>query len=112
VGALEPASAAVRAGPGFLACAGDEICGVALSYPHANAPDLGWLEILAVRREWRRRGTGRALLLRVFAEFTDRGFERVGLGVDSESPTGAHTLYESAGMRVTRHLDIVERQLA
>jgi ribosomal protein S18 acetylase RimI-like enzyme len=93
----------------FLACAGEEICGIALSHPHPTAPDLGWLGILGVRREWRGRGIGRALLLRVFAAFAERGFERVALGVDSDSPTGAHALYEAVGMRVTRRYEILEK---
>jgi len=53
----------------------------------------------------RRRGVGHALLLRAFVDFHERGFRRVVLGVDAESPTGAVGLYESAGMRVLHRFD-------
>src|SRR5262249_14410919 len=44
--------------------AGGELAGVALCEP--QRPGLGWIETLAVRRSWRRRGLGRALLLHAF----------------------------------------------
>jgi GNAT superfamily N-acetyltransferase len=95
----------------FLAMSGDEICGLALCHPHPTVPELGWVGILGVRRPWRRRGIARALLLHAFSVLRERGLERAGLGVDSESPTGAHTLYEDAGMRVTQLFEIYEKEL-
>lgn len=74
--------------------------------------DVGWVGVLGVRRAWRKRGLGRALLLHAFHEFKRRGLERAGLGVDAESLTGAHRLYESAGMHVARQLDFFEKPLA
>lgn len=65
-------------------------------------PGLGWVRVLGVLRSHRRRGIGEALLRHSFAEFKRRGFERVGLGVDASSPTGAVALYERAGMHVAR----------
>ena len=65
-------------------------------------PGLGWVRVLGVLRSHRRRGIGEALLRHAFAEFKRRGFERVGLGVDASSPTGAVALYERAGMHVAR----------
>lgn len=96
----------------FLAVADEEIAGYAICYPHPTTPDLGWVGILGVRRPWRRRGLGRALLVHAFHAFTDRGLGRAGLGVDAESPTGAHTLYENAGMRATQRFDIYEKTRA
>ena len=87
-------------------------CGVALAHPHATIADLGWSDILAVRRPWRRRGISRALLLHAFERFRERGFVRAGLGVDADCVTGAHSLYESVGMRETRRFDIYEKALA
>lgn len=95
----------------FLAHEGSEACGVALCHPHPTLPDLGWIDILAVRRPWRRRGIGRSLLLHAFEAFRQRGLARVGLGVDAESITGAHTLYESVGMRETRRFEFYERAI-
>ena len=96
----------------FLATAVEDACGIAICEPRPTLPDLGWVRILAVRREWRRRGVGRALLLHSLHALRERGFARAGLGVDSTSPTGAHTLYESVGMRATQRFDIYERTVA
>lgn len=61
----------------------------------------GEVSQLGVRREARQLGLGRALLLASFALFAARGATSVGLDVDSESPTGAHRLYERSGMTTT-----------
>ena len=60
----------------------------------------GWVHQLAVAREHRGRGLGRALLQRAFAVFHERGRSSVGLSTDSR--TGALGLYEHVGMRVVR----------
>lgn len=96
----------------FVAEAGSESCGVAICHPHETVDDLGWVAVLAVRSEWRRRGIARALLLHAFERFRERGLARAGLGVDSDSITGANTLYESVGMRATRQFHILEKRIA
>jgi mycothiol synthase len=73
--------------------------------------ETGFIGVLAVRRPWRRKGLGRALLLHAFDEFAARGFDRVALGVDAQSLTGADRLYESVGMRVIRQVDFFEKRL-
>jgi ribosomal protein S18 acetylase RimI-like enzyme len=75
-----------------------EPVGGILPYPFEG---LAWIREVGVRREWRARGVGRALLLHGFAALHERGHRKIGLGVDSENATGATKLYESAGMRVT-----------
>jgi mycothiol synthase len=60
----------------------------------------GWVHQLAVEREHRGLGLGRALLQQTFVEFHARGKSSVGLSTDSR--TGALGLYEHVGMRVTR----------
>jgi mycothiol synthase len=92
----------------FLAWDGSDVAGVSICRVRSG---IGWVGILAVRRPWRRRGLGRALLEHSFRELHRRGLERVGLGVDAESLTGAHRLYEAAGMRVVRRLDFFEKRL-
>jgi len=72
----------------------------------------GFVGMLGVRKPWRRRGLGRALLLHAFREFRARGFDRASLGVDSENPTGATRLYESVGMRVESEYVTFEKALA
>ena len=96
----------------FLALDGAEPAGFAICRSDFVEPDLGWVSSLGVRRPWRRRGIGKALLFHAFAEFRSRGFARAGLGVDAESLTGANRLYESAGMRVTNRFDICEQERA
>jgi mycothiol synthase len=96
----------------FLAEDGDELAGVCFCRPEREGdPELGWVSVLGVRRPWRRRGLGRALLLHAFAELRRHGKHRVGLGVDGLSPTGAVRLYERVGMRVERRFDHYQRPL-
>ena len=83
----------------FLALDGEQIAGFSLCRPNTNDdPEMGWVSSLGVLRPWRRRGLGLALLEHSFAEFSGRGKERVGLGVDAQNLTGATRLYLKAGM--------------
>lgn len=95
----------------FLAEEDGEIAGLSLCREHEGERGLAWVSVLGVRKPWRRRGLGRALLLHSFHEFRRRGFHAAVLGVDAESLTGANKLYESAGMRVIRRNDVYERKL-
>lgn len=87
----------------WLAMDGDEIAAVCLCsrFEHED-PDMGWVNILGVRRPWRRKGLGLTLLHHAFGEFRKMGRLRAGLGVDASSLTGATRLYERAGMHVAR----------
>ncbi|TML57953.1 MAG: GNAT family N-acetyltransferase [Actinobacteria bacterium] len=71
----------------------------------------GWIAGLAVRRPWRRRGLGRALLLRSFGQFYERDERRVSLSVHTENPSGATRLYERVGMRVEREEVLYQKEL-
>ena len=88
---------------------GGEVCGVALCT--AGQFDMGFVNALAVRPAWRRRGLGLALLRQAFTWFWERGERRVGLGVDAENPTDALRLYERAGMRAVWQADVHEKVL-
>jgi mycothiol synthase len=92
----------------FLARDGDEVAGAALC---AVQEDVPWVHVLGVRKPWRRRGIGLALLRQSFREFQSRGYARAALGVDSENPTGATRLYERAGMHVVRHSDAFQKEV-
>ena len=81
----------------FLARDGDEIAGVALC---KVLEEGGWVTVVAVRRPWRKRGLGLALLRHAFAEYHRRGVRKVGFSVDAENISGAPRLYGRAGMRV------------
>jgi mycothiol synthase len=87
----------------YLAMAGEQIAGICLCSKYIpEDPAMGWVEDLAVRRPYRKRGLGLALLHTAFGEFYRRGYRRVGLAVDSQNLTGALRLYERAGMRPER----------
>jgi ribosomal protein S18 acetylase RimI-like enzyme len=89
----------------FMAFDGNEVAGVVVN----RYRDIAWVGQLAVRRPWRKRGLGLALLQQSFNEFYQRGARVVGLGVDAESLTGATRLYEKAGMHVTKRYDSYEK---
>jgi mycothiol synthase len=92
----------------WLALAGDEPAGAIRCRVR---PDGGWVHTLGVRRAWRGRGLGKALLLQAFGVFFRRGIYRVALGVDAGNPTGATQLYEGAGMRVAAHYTVYQKVL-
>jgi ribosomal protein S18 acetylase RimI-like enzyme len=97
----------------FLAWDGDEVAGFALTFPERSGdPGYGWVGALGVRRPWRKRGLGEALLRHSFRALHDRGRRRVRLSVDAESLTGATRLYERAGMRVIRRSNVWELSLS
>jgi mycothiol synthase len=89
---------------------GEEVAGVIRGDPKRWGG--GWVGMLGVRRPWRRRGLGHALLRETFALFYARGERRVGLGVDAENPSGATRLYERAGMHVEAEHLTWEKELA
>ena len=71
----------------------------------------GYVAALGVRRPFRGKGYGKALLLHTFREFWSRGMRRVTLGVDAASPTGATHLYERVGMHVEHENVVFEKAL-
>jgi ribosomal protein S18 acetylase RimI-like enzyme len=98
----------------FLAMDGDEIAGVSLCWNKVHDdPDMGWVGTLGVRRNWRRRGLGLALLQHSINQFYQRGWRKVGLGVDAQNLTGATRLYLRAGMRSDpeKQHDLYEKEL-
>jgi mycothiol synthase len=92
----------------FLAEDGGEISGVCLCKTIAGR---GEVDVVAVRRPWRNRGLGLALLRHAFGEFYRRGVRGVGLSVDAESTTGAPRLYGRAGMRVAESYTLYQKEL-
>ncbi len=95
----------------WIAWDGDtgEAVGGLVAYDHG---DLGWIKGLGVRRPWRRRGLGGALLAHALAAFFARGQLRVDLGVDAEGETRPLRLYERAGMQATSAYELYARALA
>lgn len=87
---------------------GDEIAGFS---QNRYQNETGWVSTLGVRRPWRKKGLGLALLTQSFAEFYKRGTTTIGLGVDAANPTGATRLYEKAGMSVANEYVAYEKEL-
>jgi len=72
---------------------------------------IGWIGTIAVRRPWRGKGLGIALMHHTFGEFYKRGTPIIGLGVDSANLTGATRLYERAGMHVAGEFALYEKEM-
>jgi mycothiol synthase len=88
--------------------ANNQVAGVAINIIDAavNAEfnrQIAYVEDLSVRRAYRQRGLGRALLVASLHAFQARGLATAGLGVDAENPSGALGLYERVGFRQKEH---------
>jgi mycothiol synthase len=92
----------------MVAWDGDQIAGFSQNRYRMG---IGWIGTLGVRRPWRQRGLGEALLLHSFGEFYKRGTKTIGLGVDAENPTGATRLYQKAGMYAASEFVTYEKEL-
>jgi len=93
----------------------ESVAGLALNfiYPEDNARFgflRGEVRTLGVRRSWRKRGLGRALLVRSMHALRERGMTEVILEVDTDNLTGALSLYEGVGFR-TLSQDAIYRKL-
>jgi mycothiol synthase len=87
----------------FAAFEGAQMAAICLCDPRIGSrEDTAMVNILGVRREWRKKGLGLALLHHSFGEFYRRGTPRAILGVDASSLTRATRLYERAGMHMER----------
>ncbi len=95
----------------FLAEDDDDIAGIALCWSERR-PHTGQVNVLGVRRPWRQRGLGTALLLHAFHEFRRRGRAKLDLHVDGENLTGAVRLYERVGMHVVRRNDAYRKEVS
>lgn len=95
----------------WVAEADGELAGAIDADDSHVAGDWGYIQMVGVLREHRRRGIAEALLLTAFAALRSRGETRVALGVDAQSPTGATKLYEKVGMRVFWEAIVYEKTL-
>lgn len=81
---------------------GDEVAGVVITtVPVEENEEHGrkrvYVASVSVRRPWRRRGLARSLLSSSLVAAREAGYTSASLGVDTDSPTGANTLYASLG---------------
>ena len=59
----------------------------------------GWIELLGTRRDYRKMGLGKAMLLAGLHRLKAAGANTAKLSVDADSLTGATKLYQSVGFR-------------
>lgn len=93
----------------LIAMRGDDYVGASWN---VTKIDRGWVQDLAVHESARRMGLGESLLRHTFKVFKDRGWNKVGLGLDADNATGALRLYQRVGMHVTRQFDAYEKDVA
>ncbi|NJN59035.1 MAG: GNAT family N-acetyltransferase [Leptolyngbyaceae cyanobacterium SL_5_9] len=72
-------------------------CHIPQEQNHHLGRNDGWIGMLGTRRGFRRMGLGRAMLLTGLQKLKAAGIEIAKLGVDTENPNRAQTLYESTG---------------
>ena len=90
-----------------LAFDGSRLVGAALSLDPPGSQ--GHIVRVAVDREYRRRGIAQALLRQAFGDFARAGKRSCALA--THSGTGALSVYEKAGMRVTHSATHVRKKL-
>lgn len=87
---------------------GEEVAGYSVN---RHRMGIGWVRNIGVRRPWRKRGLGQALLLHSFGEYYRRGMRTIGLGVNANNPTGATRLYQRVGMHPASEHITYEKEL-
>lgn len=92
----------------MVAWDGDELAGFS---QNRYRQGIGWVGTIGVRRPWRNKGLGLALLRHTFGEFYKRGTGIIGLGVDSSNLTGATRVYERAGMVPAGEFALYEKEM-
>ncbi len=92
-----------------IARSGADIAGVSLG---KMVGGTGWIDNVGVRREWRQKGIGLALLHESFRAFYARDVHDVRLIVDATSLTGATRLYERAGMDIISEELLFQKEVA
>ncbi len=96
----------------FLALGGDQIAGLINSHERAPMDSRkGWIPTLGVRKAYRRRGLGQALLLHTFRALQQQGVPAAYLFVDAANKTGATRLYQRVGMGVELEITNYEIEL-
>jgi len=88
-----------------------ELVAVMLCAVDEADPELVWLKVAGVQREWRGRWLALKLFLHAAQEFQARGLRRSGVGVDASNPSGANLLAGRSGFQVARRYLIYEKRL-
>ncbi len=101
----------------YVVMSGDEVAGLSLNCisPEENARrgrSEGWIEELAVRRPWRKRGVATALLCAAMHAFKAEGLQHAMLGVDTENLSGALRVYERVGFKPVKRFMQFQKTVA
>jgi mycothiol synthase len=70
-----------------------------------------FIDLLGVRKPWRKKGVGQAMLLHVFQESYHRGQNTILLYVDTDSLTNAHRVYKQVGMNPDSQTAVYKKEL-
>jgi mycothiol synthase len=96
----------------FLAWHEDELAGYVGVHENAiGESSRGYIPVIGVRRAYRRRGLGEALVRHAFRALYRRGKLGCELTVDARSVTGATHLYHRLGMRSRPRFAMWEKEL-
>lgn len=83
----------------YIAWDGDEVAGQVLVVIENGEAEV---RQVSVRPAWRRRGLGRALMVRALRDMLARGETRIWLDTYAEYPTRAVDMYRSLGFTITK----------
>ena len=96
----------------YCAMDGDRVAGFARWWAAIDHDfTRGYLYNFFVRKPWRNRGLGTAILSHAVTDLYERGYKSAQLHVDSESLTGAPRVYERVGFRVVEQQYIVQKEI-
>lgn len=91
-----------------IAWDGNEIAGFSVNRFRMG---IGWIGTLGVRRPWRKKGLGLALLRHSFGEFYNRGMKDHRSWCGCLQPYGATRLYQGAGMYIASEFITYDKEL-
>jgi len=96
----------------YPAMDGDEVAGFARWWAAIDHDfTRAYLYNFFVRKAWRRRGLGTAILAHAVTDLHQRGYRSAELHVDSESLTEAPRVYERVGFQVAEQQYIVQKEI-
>jgi mycothiol synthase len=80
----------------------NRIVGICVNHRYEADDELlgrkdGWIMTLGTLRSWRGRGIASALVVHSMHAFAQAGLTHASIGVDADSPSGAHLLYRRLG---------------
>ncbi len=90
-----------------IALAGEEVVGYSINEVYPEDEELlgrrdGWIGTLGVDRNHRGSGIASALIAASLEHFRRAGLTHASIGVDADSPTGAHRLYRRLGFEMEK----------